>query len=91
MKRQPNSCDTKSVSLAHLPDDPFHILLNENRLPPISASPTAPCSSAAIIRSRQSISSYRAAMLSVIAFPTSWPLWLPVKFPCHRGKVRSQP
>lgn len=31
MKRQTNSCDTKSVSLAHLPDDPFHILLNEKQ------------------------------------------------------------
>lgn len=30
MKRQ-HSCPAKSVSLAQLPDDPFHILLNEKQ------------------------------------------------------------
>lgn len=31
MKRQPCACDPKLVSLTHLPDDPFHILLNEKQ------------------------------------------------------------
>lgn len=31
MKHQPCSCDTKPASPAPLPEDPFHVLLNEKQ------------------------------------------------------------